>query len=225
MHPTSIGGLWLVSFVLLAILAEFWKGVQARRHGRGENPLVAFGKLISRNHRRYGGYIIHLGVVMLALGIVGDTYFKQETQGTVSAGETLALGGYSLRFEGLRDYPGSDGREVVEASTKLFKDGQLIRSLKPRRDYFVVQQQPVTVPGVYSTPGQDVYVLLVGWEENGNMATFKIYINPLINWIWAGSLVMILGTLIAAWTSQDGQKEVSYRLRPANPGLQPSRGD
>jgi cytochrome c-type biogenesis protein CcmF len=162
---------------------------------------------------------------MLALGIVGDTYFKQETQGTVSAGETLTLGGYSLHFEGLRDYPGSDGREVVEASTHLSKEGQLIRPLKPRRDYFVVQQQPVTVPGVHSTPGQDVYVLLVGWDDNGSMATFKIYINPLINWVWAGGLVMILGTLIAAWSSGDEQKEASYRLKLAIPSLLPTTGD
>lgn len=225
MHPASIGGLWMVSFVLLAILAEFWKGVQARQHARGENPFVAFAKLIGRNHRRYGGYIIHLGVVMLALGIVGDTYFKQETQGSVSVGQALTLGDYSLRFESLSGYPGSDGREVVDASTKLFKNGQLIRPLNPRRDYFVVQEQPVTVPGVYSTLAQDVYVLLVGWEDDGSLATFKIYINPLINWVWAGGLVMILGTLIAAWSSPDGLKDASYRLKPAVPNLQPTLGD
>jgi cytochrome c-type biogenesis protein CcmF len=225
MHPASFGGLWLVSFVLLAILAEFWKGVQARRHGRGENLLLAFGKLISRNHRRYGGYIIHLGVIMLALGIVGDTYFKQETQGTVSVGETIALNDYSFRFEGLRGYPGSDGRDVVEASAQLFKDGQPVQPMKPRRDFFIVQEQPVTVPAVYATAGTDVYILLLDWQDDGQSATFKIYINSMINWVWAGGLMMILGTLIAAWPSKGGQKEVSYRLKPAIPSLQPTPGD
>jgi len=225
MHPASIAGLWLVSFVLLAILAEFWKGIQARRQGRGENPLVAFGKLISRNHRRYGGYIIHLGVVMLALGIIGDTYFKQETQGTLTAGQSLSVAGYSLHFEGLKSYPGTDGREIIEADTTLLKNGNTIRPMQPRRDFFIVQEQPVTVPAVYATAGTDVYILLLDWQDDGRSATFKIYINSLINWVWGGGLMMILGTLIAAWPPRGGKKETTYQLQPQVFGPQPSAGD
>ncbi|NIW43764.1 MAG: hypothetical protein GWN30_02985, partial [Gammaproteobacteria bacterium] len=125
--------LWLVTFVMLAILLEFWKGISARVKSRGESAFTALIKLISRNHRRYGGYIIHLGVVMIALGFIGDYYFKEETQGTVSVGETLQLADYELRFNNLDFSLGSDGREVLEASTTLFRDGQPIRELKPRR--------------------------------------------------------------------------------------------
>ena len=90
--------------------------------------------------------------------------------------------------------------------------------VKPRRDFFVTQQQPVTVPAVYSTPGADVYVLLVGWEDIGRSAsTFKIYVNPLINWVWAGGITFIIGTLIAAWSSFDDKRAASYVLRPAAP--------
>jgi cytochrome c-type biogenesis protein CcmF len=226
MHPASVFGLWLVSFVLLAIAAEFWKGVRARMSGRRENPLTALIKLIGRNHRRYGGYMIHLGVVMIALGVIGDGYFKNETQGSLAPGESLELDGYTLRFDGLRDYPGSDGREVVEASTALFKDGEFIGQLKPRRDFFVVQEQPVTVPAVYSTPGADVYVLLVGWEgDQHDLTTFKMYLNPLINWVWAGGLAMILGTLIAAWPVSGKRVEASYVLKPGRLQPQPGTGD
>lgn len=213
-HPASWIGLWLVSFVALAIVAEFWKGVRARME-KGENPLVAFWRLVGRNHRRYGGYIIHLGIVMMTLGVIGDAFFKQETQGTLAQREMMALGDYSLRFEGLRRYSGSDGREVLEASVSLFRDGQFIQELRPRRDYFVVQEQPVTVPGVYSTFGADVYLLLVGWENiSYDATTFKLYINPLINWLWAGGVVLILGTIIAAWTPAAGRCEASYVLKP-----------
>jgi cytochrome c-type biogenesis protein CcmF len=114
---------------------------------------------------------IHLGVVLIALGFIGEINYKLETQGTVSAGDSLTVGGYQLTFEQLRAYPGSDGREIVEAATTLSQDGEAIRALKPRRDFFVVQEQPVTVPGVYSTAGNDVYVLLVGWDEGGQFAT------------------------------------------------------
>jgi cytochrome c-type biogenesis protein CcmF len=213
MHPASIFGLWLVSFVLGTILTEFWKGVRARRSTRGENVFVALFNLIGRNHRRYGGYIIHLGVVLIALGVIGDAFFKQETQGTIARGESLAIAGYQLEFNELRGYPGSDGREVVEAVTSLSSAGQPIQQLSPRRDYFVVQEQPVTVPGVYSTPGMDFYVMLLDWDDSGQSATFKIYVNPLINWVWMGGLVMILGTIIAAW-SRAASYETTYVLKP-----------
>lgn len=215
MHPASIAGLWLVVFVLLAILAEFWKGVRARQSAKGENPLQAFFKLVSRNQRRYGGYIIHLGVVLIALGFIGDSYFKVETQGTVPVGETISISDYQLRFDGLLRYPGSDGRDVYEAQTTLFEDGQFIRSIQPRRDYFIVQEQPVSVPGVYATPGKDVYILLIGWDviDDVQNATFKIYINPLINWVWIGGFIMIIGTIIAAWNGPKA-REASYVLKP-----------
>jgi cytochrome c-type biogenesis protein CcmF len=81
-----------------------------------------------------------------------------------------------------------------------------VRPLKPRRDFFIVQEQPVTVPAVYATAGTDVYILLLDWQDDGRSATFKIYINSMINWVWAGGLMMILGTLIAAWPSKGGRR-------------------
>jgi cytochrome c-type biogenesis protein CcmF len=151
---------------------------------------------------------------MIALGVIGDAYFKQETQGALTAGQSLNVAGYSLRFEGLKSYPGTDGREITEADTVLSKDGQTVRPMQPRRDFFVVQEQPVTVPAVYATAGTDVYIMLLDWQDEGRSATFKIYINSLINWVWGGGFMMILGTLIAAWPPKDGKKEVSYQLKP-----------
>jgi cytochrome c-type biogenesis protein CcmF len=193
---------------------------------RGEGPIQALSRLIGRNHRRYGGYVIHLGVVMIGLGFIGDAYFQQETQVALAKGESLTIGEYSLRFDELESYDGSDGREVLEATTSLFKNGEFIRTLQPRRDYFVVQKQPSTIPAVYSTPGADVYVLLVGWEEIGyRSSTFKVFINPLINWTWIGGFVLILGTFIAAWPQTAGRRKQSYELKPGKLQLQPGSGD
>jgi cytochrome c-type biogenesis protein CcmF len=214
MHPAAYFALWLVAFVVLSILFEFWKGVRARM-ARGENPLSALWSLIGRNQRRYGGYIIHLGVVMIGLGFIGDAYFKDETQVALARGESLTIGEYSLRFDNLESYPGSDGREVLEATASLYKNGEFIRTMKPRRDFFVVQRQPSTIPAVYSTPAEDVYVLLVGWEEMDlGSSTFRVYVNPLINWTWAGGFVLILGTIVAAWPPVASQRRRSYVLKP-----------
>jgi cytochrome c-type biogenesis protein CcmF len=158
---------------------------------------------------------------MVALGFIGDALLKSETQGSLQVGDELTIGQYSLRFDDLNQYLGTDGRDILEASTSLFKDGQYIKQLSPRRDYFIVQRQPVTVPAVYSTLGEDVYILLVGWEEIGlELTTFKIYINPLINWTWIGGVVLVLGVLIAAWPSGRLAATHSYvinrlRLRPS----------
>ena len=191
---------------------------------RGENPVVALFHLMGRNRRRYGGYIIHLGVVMIGLGFIGDAYFQQETQRALAQGESLTLGEYSLRFDNLEMYPGSDGREVLEATTTLFKNGKFVSTLQPRRDFFVVQRQPMTIPAVYATPAEDVYLLLVDWEAIGfGSSTFKMYLNPLISWTWTGGFVLILGTFIAAWPEhQKRQKKRSYVLKPER--LQPQPG-
>lgn len=214
-HPASFVGLWVVTFVALTVLLEFWIGVRARMRTRSEQPVGALWRLFGRDRRRYGGYLVHIGVLMIALGFIGDAYFKEETQGTLAVGQQLAVGNYALRFDGLRQGAGSDGREVLEASVSIFKDEALVKELKPRRDYFVAQQQPVTIPGVYSTLGGDLYVLLVGWEEIGlSSSTFKVYLNPLVNLTWVGGMVLVLGTLIAAWPSGALGARSSYVLGP-----------
>jgi cytochrome c-type biogenesis protein CcmF len=210
----SLFTLWVLALVILSILMEFWKGTRIRMSSRGENAPLALLKLVSNNRRRFGGYIVHLGVIMIALAFIGDAFFKQETQGTLSAGQSISIGQYSLRFNGLRSYFGSDGREIVVAQTELFKNGKYITDLEPRRDFFTIQEQPMTIAGVHSTAAEDVYVILAGWEgiSNGG-STFKIYVNPLINWAWVGGFVLTFGILLAAWSQAKGRSEATYAMK------------
>lgn len=213
-HPAAWAGLWLVSFVAVAVAAEFVRGARARMQARGEMVAVAFARLMARSPRRYGGYLVHLGVLMIALAFVGDAYFKYETQDTLGIGEQLGVAGYRLVFEDLRAYAGSDGRDIVEAQAGLYRGEQRLATLTPRRDYFVSQGQPVTVPAVYATAAEDVYVLLVGWEEIGHLSTtFKVYLNPLINWAWVGGGVIVLGVLLSILPAAGAQVDTSYELR------------
>ncbi|MFQ5614528.1 MAG: heme lyase CcmF/NrfE family subunit, partial [Anaerolineae bacterium] len=212
-------GYWLVAFVGLTTLGEFGKGIKARmRHG--ENPAVALVYLLLRNRRRYGGYGVHLGVVMIALGVVGTNFFQQETQGLLRPGESLHLGGYTLTYETLRQYALEGGdRQVTEAQVSLYRDGKLLRHLRPHKDFFLSSGQPLSIPAVFSRPGEDVYVLLVAWEEVGpEGATFKVYLNPLVNWIWGGGLALIAGTLFAAWPGREAAPSWAAVRRPARSG-------
>jgi cytochrome c-type biogenesis protein CcmF len=195
----AVLGYWIVTFATILTLLEFWKGTAARMK-RGENAWVAFSNLIVRNRRRYGGYAIHLGVLIMGFGIIGSNVYQQQTQIRLQAGESTTLGDFTMQFNGVREYPGADDLIIREANLDVFKNNQLVKTLTPRVELYTRTQQPMTIPDARSTASEDFYVLMVNWEGvTATEATFRIYINPLINWVWAGGLVFMIGTLIAAW--------------------------
>ena len=195
--------LWLASLVFCVTIYEFYRGAIARSKSSGNSFFISLWLLISRNRRRYGGYIVHLGIVFMAVGIIGVEMFQTETQGTLALEERMSLEDYSLVYKDLTEYPESDGRFVTKATLDVYKNNKLIGELEPRRDYYNVSQQRMTIPDVYSTLEGDLYVLLIDWRPVGQQqATFKVYLNPLINWIWIGGFLFILGTLVATWPDQ-----------------------
>jgi len=211
--PGALIGFGLTALAALVTLYEFWRAARARSKGHGENFFVALWKLAGRNRRRYGGYTIHIGVVLMALGIIGIEIFQTETQGTLTPGQSLTLGAYSVRYETLAEFPTEDGRNVARATVTVYKNGRPVSELHPRRDFYTESQQPMTIPGVRSTMEDDLYVLLVDWQPISiQSATFKIYHNPLVNWLWFGGFVFIFGTFIAAWPDRD-PKTVTAKAR------------
>jgi cytochrome c-type biogenesis protein CcmF len=214
-QPAALLGFWLAAFVASVTLYEFWRGALARHRRSGESLPVALWRLAGRNRRRYGGYMIHLGVVLMAIGIIGIEVFQTETQGTIAQGEQITLGKYAIKFDSLAVFDTPDGRNVARAVVGVYKDNQFLGELHPRRDYYYESQQPMTIPGVRSTWEDDFYVLLVDWQPVSTAgATFKVYHNPLVNWLWLGGLVFILGTLVAAWPDRDPEVE-AVRVRRA----------
>ena len=203
-HWAALLGFWLAAFVSAVTLYEFWRAARARSHAQGENLAVALWTLAGRNRRRYGGYIIHLGVVLMALGIIGIEIFQTETQATIGQGEQISLGRYSITYDSLSSFETEDGRIVARAVVSVFRDGKYLGELYPRRDYYIESQQPMTIPGVRSSLEDDFYVLLVDWQPVSSAgATFKVYHNPLVNWLWLGGFVFILGTVVAAWPDKE----------------------
>lgn len=197
-------GYWLAALVALVTLYEFWRGSLARHRRHAESMPVALVRMAGRNRRRYGGYVIHLGVVLMAFGILGIELFQTETQGTLARGQQMTIGRYVMVYDGLTQFTAADGRQISRAEVSVYKDGRPVGSLYPRQDYYAVQSQTMTIPAVRSTLEDDFYVLLVSWEPVAQTgATFKIYHNPLVNFVWTGGLVFILGTLVAAWPERE----------------------
>jgi cytochrome c-type biogenesis protein CcmF len=209
----AVLGYWLIALVALVTLYEFWRGALARRQRHGENILTSLWRMAGRNRRRYGGYVIHLGVIVMAMGVIGIEMFQTESQATLAQGEQLTVGPYVMTYDSLTEFQMPDDRLVDRAVVSVYRDGRFVGDLYPRRDYYYKAQQPMTIPGVRSTLEDDFYVILVGWEpiaQGG--ATFKVYRNPLVNFVWMGGLIFIAGTLVAAWPEADPARSRRWAL-------------
>jgi cytochrome c-type biogenesis protein CcmF len=208
-------GFFLVALVILVTLYEYWRGAHARQKSQGENFLTAFWRLTFRNPRRYGGYFVHVSMMLMAIGILGIELFQVETQGTVRQGETLSLANYELTYREIAQWDDlPSGVNYRRAVVDVYQDGEYLGQLVPRIDYYYESQQNMTIPGQRSTLRDDLYVLLVDWEPvTAAGATFKVYVNPLVNWLWIGSLLFAFGILIAAAIPDRDPERVAVRTR------------
>jgi cytochrome c-type biogenesis protein CcmF len=220
-NAVALIGFTLVAFVVCVTLYEFGRGAAARARSQGENLVLALWRLVGRNRRRYGGYIIHLAMIMMALAILGIELFQTTTQQSLATGESIQLSGYAIRYDSLAQFSYTDGRMVTRAVMSVFKDGKFLGELYPRYDLFP-DGQPMTIPAIRSTLADDLYIVLVNWENISVLQTpFKVYHNPLVSWLWLGSLVFIFGTLVAAWPDKDpvavpATVKAGYGTSPAN---------
>jgi cytochrome c-type biogenesis protein CcmF len=209
-------GFGLCLFVLGTILQEFARGALARHRATGENYLAALGNLIRRNNRRYGGYIVHLAILLIGAGAVGSQVYQQQTQATLSPGESVSLAGYTITASGIQTSL-EPGVKVIQGVLSV--NGEDLRPAKQYFDNF--PQQPSTRVGLRSTPFEDLYVVLGGWEGDGPTAkvSLAVFVNPLVSWIWTGGVLLLLGTLVTLWpASVVSARRVTSRVPEAAVG-------
>jgi cytochrome c-type biogenesis protein CcmF len=202
-------GFFLIALILSVTIQEFWRGARARQKAQGENFFTALVRLTGRDRRRYGGYIIHISMALMAIGILGIEIFQTETQGTLAMGQSLNLSGYTVEYKELANWDDLPaGVNYTRAVVNIYKDGKFVGELHPRKDYFYDSQQNMTIPGQRATLQDDLYILLVDWQPiSANGATFKVFVNPLVNWLWIGSLLFLFGVVVAAWPDKDPVQE------------------
>ena len=201
----------LCAFVTGTVFTEFIRGTRVRIK-RGENFLLAFTKLVSRNKRRYGGYIVHIGIVLIVIGVTGSSVFVTEKQSTLAPGESMELRDYSLRFDGLRQYT-TDAKNATIANITLFENGKQVDTIAPEKNIYKYEGNreinQETEVALRSTFKDDLYIILSGFNEDGS-ATIRVMINPLVNWIWAGGLVLVIGAVVTMWPSRRKSRQESF---------------
>jgi cytochrome c-type biogenesis protein CcmF len=182
-------------FVSVCILGEFWKGARTRMKTAGENFAQALYNLTMRNTRRYGGYVVHLGIVLLFIGFAGLA-FKTEGKGLMREGDLLRVRNYLLRCDGLANGD-TPNYEYTRALITVTKDGHAFTSMHPEKRFYKASQQPTSYVSIHPTLSEDLYVVLAGLDQDTGKAVIEVFVNPLVMWVWIGGVVVFLGTLLA----------------------------
>lgn len=226
-HGLALATFGIAAFVMAIIVIEFWKGTRARARIEGEGVLPAFYHLIARNRRRWGGYIVHVGVVLIFTAFAAAPWYQEVRQtlepGEVAIAESPLGHRYELTYEGIstnvRD-PDKNLQWQAVALVSVARDGTPLGTFtSEKRRYIRPEAQTITEVGIKSFPLEDLYIILADADLNrilsgdaaGQAATFTILIKPLVGWIWAGGLILTLGSLIAMWPAAERLREPSGR--------------
>jgi cytochrome c-type biogenesis protein CcmF len=189
--------------VASTIVLQLAQGIVARMRSAGENLLAATGRAVANNRRRYGGQLIHFSILLIVAGIIGSQAYQAEVQVALAVGETIEVGDYTLAYQ---DYVyqqiEDDGNKVRNrAVVDVQRGGRRVATVYPERNLHSNVEGAVTEVALRSNLKEDLYVVLASLEVDG-LAAFQVLINPMVIWLWIGGLVLIAGTLIAAWPAR-----------------------
>jgi cytochrome c-type biogenesis protein CcmF len=186
----------LCGFVTTTVLQEMIRGAQVRKGATGSDIVTAMIGLVGRSHRRYGGYVVHLGIMLMFLGFAGQG-FKQEEQVKLSVGQQTTVGPFTVRHDALRVTTDAQ-KQMVTGHVTVSAGGETVATMDPARWFFAKHEdEPTTEVAIRRAPGEDLYIVLGGYDIASQQATYAITVNPLVNWIWFGFAVMALGTGLA----------------------------
>jgi cytochrome c-type biogenesis protein CcmF len=195
----------LAAFVAITIAQEFVRSVRARERIRHERWYAALPRLVWRNPRRYGGYVVHLGIVVMLAGIALHVAYKDEvTVSNLSVGQSATISGYTVTLQGLSTERTVDRSSRVATLGIARADGTSLGTVTSMRSVFVNRDQPATEVGIRSTPFADLYLVLQAADVKAGIASLALFVNPGVSWIWMGGLVVLAGGAIAGWPRRHG---------------------
>ncbi len=186
----------LCAFVVGTVVQEFWRGANVRKGATGSDIFTAMIGLVGRSRRRYGGYIVHVGIVLMFLGFAGEG-FKQEEQVLLKPGQQVTVGHFTIKHDALRVTSDAQ-KQMVTGHVSVWDDGKPVGQMQPAKWFFARhEQEPTTEVAIRRSPSEDLYIVLAGYTVETGSATYAITINPLVDWIWFGFGVMAIGTGLA----------------------------
>ena len=203
------------AFVLGSIVLEFWRGARARRALTSSSWLGALGQLVSRNRRRYGGYVVHAAIVLLAVGIAGSSAYDSQTEGKLKPGQSLSSGGYTVTYRGLTRKP--EGNHVsLRARVDVARGGKQLGTLQPGKNEYLAEQQVSNEMAIRTDflRAEDLNLILDQPNDDGSIY-LKVIVKPLVNLIWLAGIIFVLGSVITLWPDAREQRRLVERYRSA----------
>lgn len=189
----------VLTFLVLTVIGEFWVAVRGRAKRASQGMFTALIDVVAMNKRRYGGYIVHLAVVLIALGISGAA-FNHQGKEDLGIGESMEVSGYNFMIENIA-VSRNDNFQSMMATVNLMKDGKVIDVFHPEQRFYFASESQASEVGIGTTLMRDYYIVLASPAENYTeehpICTFHIYVNPLVLWVWIGTVLMVIGTAIA----------------------------
>ncbi len=193
-HVYGVISFTLSIFVGAVVLIEFVKGTRARMRANAEHPTVALKNLIWKNKRRYGGYIVHFAMVVIFVGITGSI-FNFETKVEAGIGERFRVKDYEVVCQNI-SFEDTPNYQTQFAVLDVYQDADRVAHMKPEYRFYKASQQPSTEVALHKSLKEDLYVVFAGLDDSQRKAVLQIYVNPLVTWLWIGSEILVLGTLI-----------------------------
>jgi cytochrome c-type biogenesis protein CcmF len=196
-QPMAVIAFFVTIFVGISLLMTFYQSVANRKSRTGEAlPAAAWRSLVA-HRRRHGAHIVHLGIVLMAVGITGSSLFQDEVQVALDVGQEIDVNGYTLRYQDF-DATALPDRERFVAVVDLYRGDRSLATLRPEKSFHWNVEQWVTEVAIRTTPQEDLYLILAGFEDTG-LASLRVLINPLVLWLWVGGIALMLGGGMAWW--------------------------
>ena len=198
----------LCVFVVVAISSEFVKGVRVRKNKFKESIFISLFRMIEKNRSRYGGYIVHLGIVLMFVGFTGHAFDKEKEFG-IEVGQSKKVANYNFELTRMYEQERSNHYAWITDLRVTDISGNFITNLRPeKRVYFhknpdINKRQPHSELDIYSTFNKDIYSIFSSVSSDNSIAFVKIMINPLVKWVWIGGYILAFGTIIALWPRKD----------------------
>jgi cytochrome c-type biogenesis protein CcmF len=189
------------------------RGTRARKSLGASSWPGAFSSLISRNRRRYGGYVVHAAIVLFAIGIAGSSAFDSVAEARLTRGETMSIGDYRLTYESLDERLAANATEI-RAKLRVERGEDDLGTLEAGKNAYTIEEQVSNEVGIRSDPltGEDLFVIAERIHPDGAVY-FRVFVKPLVNLIWIAGLVFLLGALIALWPDAREQRRLVERTR------------
>ncbi len=191
----------LAGFVTVITLRELFAPVRVRMSERKEGFFTALVQSATKARRRFGGYVVHLGIVLIIVAVAASSAYVTHTSGTLKLGETMELSGYQLKFLGMKDGK-EPHRAWIAARVEVTTPSGQVREFLPRMNYYERSTDPIGTPAVRESPKEDLYISLMAFSQEGGTASLNVWVFPLVGWIWWSIPILVLGSLIALWPSR-----------------------